>query len=87
MCVWRIFCMIKSLKYAGICPHVSLIGILFVSFFVVVRVYCSMWNSVWGYATRKGVKMRDPECFGECDEVGVLVCEIGVLVVVYNDPG
>ena len=33
MCVGRIYCMIKSLKRAGICPRVSLIGIRFVSFF------------------------------------------------------
>ena len=32
MCVWRIYSMIKSLKRAGICPHVSLMSIRFVSF-------------------------------------------------------
>ena len=38
--------MIKSLKRAGICRRVSLIGIHLFHFVVVVRIYYSIWSSV-----------------------------------------
>ena len=69
MCVWRVYCMIKSLKRAGICPRVSLTGIHFVSFCGGCEGILFDMEFCVRLCDSKGDEDEVSWVFGECDKV------------------